>query len=312
MNVDAIVDEARAAFAAVADAAALENAKARFLGKAGALTELLKGLASCRPTRRRRAGAAINAAKQAIEAALDGAPRRRSRDAKLDAQLAAEALDVTLPGPRRGRGGLHPISRDDGAHRGDLRLDRLRRRRRPRDRDRLVQLHRAEQPGEPSGALDAGHVLRRRQGRRRHAAAAAHAHQPDAGALRAACTPPPIKVIAPGRTYRVDSDATHSPMFHQFEGLWIGEDVSFKDLKGVYTDFCAASSRRDDLELRFRPSFFPFTEPWPRSTWRSQRPAERPLARGLGLRPGAPDRRAQHRPGSRALHRLRLRLGSIA
>ena len=83
---------------------------------------------------------------------------------------------------------------------------------------------------------------------------------------------PPIKVIAPGRTYRVDSDATHSPMFHQVEGLWIDEDISFADLKGVYTDFLRRFFERDDLEVRFRPSFFPFTEPRPRSTCSSQGP----------------------------------------
>ena len=111
-------------------------------------------------------------------------------------------------------------------------------------------------------------------------------YEPDAGALRAPA-PPPIKVIAPGRTYRVDSDATHSPMFHQVEGLWIDEDISFADLKGVYTDFLRQFFETDELQVRFRPSFFPFTEP---SAEIDMAFAERAASRGAGWRSPAPAR----------------------
>jgi phenylalanyl-tRNA synthetase alpha chain len=116
-----------------------------------------------------------------------------------------------------------------------------------------------------------------------------------AGAWRAM---PEIRVIAPGRTYRVDSDATHSPMFHQCEGLWIGENVSFKDLKVVFTDFVRQFFETDDFDVRFRPSFFPFTEPSAEIDIAfGERPAGRPLAGSGRLRPGAPERGAQLRPG---------------
>ena len=184
-DLEAIVARASADFAAAADPASLENAKATLLGKAGELTALLKQLGSLAPEEKKSFGQSINAAKQQIEAALDSPQERPGTARNSNARLAEEALDVTLPGRGRGRGGLHPISRTWQRIEEIFALDRLRRRRRPGDRDRLVQLHRAQQPGEPSGALDAGHVLRRHEGREGPAAAAAHAHQPDAGALRA-------------------------------------------------------------------------------------------------------------------------------
>ena len=116
---------------------------------------------------------------------------------------------------------------------------------------------------------------------------------------------PPIKVIAPGRTYRVDSDATHSPMFHQVEGLWIDENISFADLKGVYTEFLRRFFENDALEVRFRPSFFPFTEPSAEIDMKLK-------GRWLEISGSGqvhPERGAQLRPRPRALHRLRLRLG---
>ena len=119
---------------------------------------------------------------------------------------------------------------------------------------------------------------------------------------------PPIKVIAPGRTYRVDSDATHSPMFHQVEGLWIDEDISFADLKGVYTEFLRRFFESDDLEVRFRPSFFPFTEPSAEIDMHSQRPLKGRWLEISGSGQVHPQRGAQLRPRSRAVHRLRLRL----
>ena len=258
-------------FERAATPADLENAKAQFLGKAGRITELMKGLAALAPDEKKARGALINAAKQQIEAALN-ARRQALADAELEEQLKAEALDVSLPGRQRAQGGLHPVSltleRIEAIF-GSMGFDVAEG---PEIETDWLQLHRAQHAGRPSGPLDARHVLCRRRHCSR-AQFAAHPHQPDADPLRGpACEKasrthrcrwpmPEIRVIAPGRTYRVDSDATHSPMFHQCEGLWMGENVSFKDLKVVFTDFCRTFFESDDLVLRFRPSFFPFTEP---------------------------------------------------
>jgi phenylalanyl-tRNA synthetase alpha chain len=248
-----IVDVARAEFAQCDDPAALENAKARFLGKSGALTDLLKGLGKLSATERPAAGAAINAAKQELESAL-GERRAALADAKLVQQLAADALDVSLPGRGVGSGTLHPLSRvlervetlfhslgfavADGPEIED-------------DFHNFTALNTPE--NHPARSMqdtfyvEGGMVLRTHTSPIQVRYMETHA--------------PPIKIIAPGRVYRVDSDATHSPMFHQVEGLWIDRDVSFADLKGVITEFLRCFFERDDLKVRFRPSFFPFTEP---------------------------------------------------
>jgi len=167
---ESIVSRAAADFSAAADPASLENAKARYRAE---LSVFQKSLGSLPAESRKAAGAAYNAAKQQIDASLE-ARRVELAGAKLSARLAEEALDVTLPG--------QPHLAQD---RGDLPLDRLRRRRRSRDRDRLVQLHRAQQPREPSGALDAGHVLRRLEGSAGATASPAHPHERHADPLRA-------------------------------------------------------------------------------------------------------------------------------
>ena len=163
---DPLVQAAEADFARAGAPAELENAKARYLGKAGRVTELLKALAALAPEEKKRA----RRRDQCRQAARSRRPwrraARRSPQAELTRSSQAEALDVTLARPHAAAAAACIRSRaHDGAHRGDLRLDGLRRRRRPRDRDRLVQLHRAQQPREPSGALDAGHLLRRRERR---------------------------------------------------------------------------------------------------------------------------------------------------
>ncbi len=182
------------------------------------------------------------------DARLEPAARRARRStSRCPAAAAARAACIRSCAP--------------GAHRGALPLDRLRSRRRPRDRDRLLQLHRAQQPGEPSGALDAGHVLRRCARRRWPATAAAHAHLPDAGALRAHAQaadqghragPHLPRRLATRRTRRCSTRS---------KACGSTSNISFADLKGVYTDFLRRFFERDDLEVRFRPSFFPFTEP---------------------------------------------------
>ena len=248
-----IIADAMADFAAAADPAALENSKARYLGKAGALTELLKSLGRLPAADRPAAGSAINEAKARLEEALH-ARRAALAEARLADQLAAESLDVSLPGRGLGRGGLHPITRT---------LERM---------EALFRSLGFEVADGPE-IEDDFHNFTALNTPENHPARSMHDtfYVEGGNVLRTHTSPiqvrymethaPPIKIIAPGRVYRVDSDATHSPMFHQVEGLWIAEDVSFADLKGVFTEFLRNFFERDDLEVRFRPSFFPFTEP---------------------------------------------------
>ena len=259
MEPEALITEAEAAFAAAQTPAALENEKARFLGKGGSLTELLKGLGRLEPELKRSLGARINAAKLRIEEALQ---RRREQLAQLEmeARLAAEAIDVTLPGRVAAAGGIHPILQTwirieeifgsigfDVADGPEIETDwyNFSALNNPEDHPaRSMQdtfyVDAADADGKPLLLRTHTSPMQVRYARR---------------------NAPPLRVIAPGRTYRVDSDATHSPMFHQVEGLWIDENVSFADLKGVYTDFLRRFFESDDLQVRFRPSYFPFTEP---------------------------------------------------
>jgi phenylalanyl-tRNA synthetase alpha chain len=271
-DLDQLVLDAQSDFAQAALPADLENAKARYLGKAGRLTEQLKALGALPVEEKKARGALINAAKQQVEAALN-ARRQHLLDAELHAQLQAEALDVTLPGRQRGLGGLHPVSRVmerieaifasmgfDVADGPEIETDWM----------SFTALNNPE--NHPARSMqDTFYVdMKDSDGRwlnlRPHTSpmqvryARAHAKKHES-LLASGQTMPEIRVIAPGRTYRVDSDATHSPMFHQCEGLWVGESVSFKDLKVVFTDFFRNFFETDELELRFRPSFFPFTEP---------------------------------------------------
>ncbi|MEI6734367.1 MAG: phenylalanine--tRNA ligase subunit alpha [Comamonadaceae bacterium] len=269
-ELNVVVEAAKAAFERAGTPADLENAKAMFLGKTGRVTELMKGLAALPVDEKKSRGAAINQAKQAIESALN-ARRQALAEIELQAQLQAEALDVTLPGRQRGAGGLHPVS---------LTLERIEAifgsmgfavAQGPEietDWFNFTALNTPEDHPARSmhdtfyvegGSAAAPNLLRTHTSpmQIRYAVQHVKKHQ----AAIAAGSMPEIRVIAPGRTYRVDSDATHSPMFHQCEGLWVGENVSFKDLKYVFTDFCRTFFESDDLVLRFRPSFFPFTEP---------------------------------------------------
>ena len=267
-NLESLVQAAVSDFDAALSPADLENAKARFLGKAGRVTEMLKSLGTLPVDEKKSRGAEINAGKQRIEAALN-ARRQALADAELDAQLTAEALDVTLPGRYRGVGGLHPVSRTierieaifgsmgfDVADGPEIETDWM----------NFTALNSPE--NHPARSMqDTFYVdMKDSEGRwlnlRTHTSPMQVRYARTHAKKYAGMDPmPEIRVIAPGRVYRVDSDATHSPMFHQVEGLWIGENVSFKDLKVVFTDFCRRFFETDDLTLRFRPSFFPFTEP---------------------------------------------------
>lgn len=255
-----ILQRAEQAFAQAENSAALENIKAKFLGRNGEVTQMLRGMADLSPEEKRTRGAAVNQLKRDIEALLQ-ARRDALTKAQLEQRLAAEAIDVTLPGRGRSHlGGIHPvilawqrieaIFRSMGFDVADG----------PEIEDDWTNFTALNNPEDhPARSMqDTFYVdMNDEQGLplllRTHTSPMqvryARAHQP------------PIKVIAPGKTYRVDSDATHSPMFHQVEGLWIAEDISFADLKGVYTHFLRAFFESDDLVVRFRPSFFPFTEP---------------------------------------------------
>ena len=248
-----ILDQALQQFAAISDEAELEQVKARFLSKEGSLTVLLKGLGKLSADERPAAGARINQVKQDIEAAL-----QRRRDAlqqnKLAKKLVSESLDVTLPGRGLNAGGLHPVTRT---------LERIEQLFHSlgfatasgpeieRDFYNFTALNIPE--NHPARAMhdtfyiDPQHVLR--------------THTSPVQVRYMEANQPPLKVISPGRVYRVDSDATHSPMFHQVEGLWVDENISFANLKGVVQDFLQRFFEQEDLRVRFRPSFFPFTEP---------------------------------------------------
>lgn len=261
-----LVRSAREAFQHSATTADLENAKARFLGKTGRVTDLMKGLATLAVDEKKIRGAAINTAKQSIEAAL-GERRQALADAELQLQLQAEALDVTLPARQRAAGGLHPVSltmeRIEAIF-GSIGFEVADGPEIETDWFNFTALNTpADHPARSmhdTFYVEGGHLLRTHTSpmQIRHAVQHVKRHR---AALDAGQGMPEIRVIAPGRTYRVDSDATHSPMFHQCEGLWIGEDISFKDLKVVFTDFCRTFFENEQLVLRFRPSFFPFTEP---------------------------------------------------
>jgi phenylalanyl-tRNA synthetase alpha chain len=259
MDLDQIVADAHKAFDEAADGVTLENEKARFLGKAGVLTELLKGLGKLDPEVRKTEGARINVAKQRVEAALS-ARRDALAEALLNQRLAAEAVDVTLPGRGMGAGSLHPVMRTwerveqifgsigfDVADGPEIETDWY----------NFTALNSPE--NHPARSMQDTFYVEGADATGRPLLLRTHTSPMQVRYARS--NKPPIKVIAPGRTYRVDSDATHSPMFNQVEGLWIDEHISFADLKGVYTDFLRKFFERDDISVRFRPSYFPFTEP---------------------------------------------------
>ncbi len=252
-KLEEILNQGLSAFEAIDNPADLDQVKSRFIGKNGALTELLKGLGKLSAEERPAAGARINEVKDKLEQAI-AARRDALREQQLQIQLAKESLDVTLPGRGMGRGGMHPVTRTleriealfhsigfEVAQGPEIETDFY----------NFTALNIPE--NHPARAMhdtfyiDAQHVLR--------------THTSPVQVRYMEENQPPLKIIAPGRVFRVDSDATHSPMFHQVEGLWVDEEISFANLKGVVQDFLQRFFERDDLQVRFRPSFFPFTEP---------------------------------------------------
>lgn len=248
-----IVTEAISLLRSTDNAVELENIKARYLGKNGELTELLKKLGNLPVEQRPAMGNQINQAKGQLEEILKS-QRNIIQAKELEAKLTEEALDVTLPGRGLSASGLHPITQTlkrietlfysigfDVASGPEIETEFY----------NFTALNIPE--NHPARAMhdtfyiDTGDLLR--------------THTSPVQIHYMQNNKPPIKVIAPGRVYRCDSDITHTPMFHQVEGLWIDENVNFAALKGTLANFMANFFERNDLAVRFRPSFFPFTEP---------------------------------------------------
>ena len=231
----------------------LDNAKSKYIGKTGPLTEAMRGLSKLPKEEKPKAGAFINEVKQSIESLLNNRKEVIQKEVMLS-QLENEYIDVTLPGLKQSEGSLHPISLT--MHRIEnifhsIGFDLATGPEIEDDYHNFTALNIPE--SHPARAMhdtfyiDKNHVLRT------HTSPVQVRYMKD--------NQPPLKVISPGRVYRVDSDATHSPMFHQVEGLWVDKNVNFANLKGVVQDFLQNFFEDNDLTIRFRPSFFPFTEP---------------------------------------------------
>jgi phenylalanyl-tRNA synthetase alpha chain len=245
--------QARDAVNAAADLKALDDIRVQYLGKKGLLTEQLKQLGKLPAEQRPQAGQAINVAKRQVQEAIEARKTDLQR-AALEAQLASERVDVTLPGRGQRSGGLHPVTRT-------LQL--------------IEQLFAGMGFESASGPEieDDYHNFEALNIPAHHPARAMHDtfYIDEHRVLRTHTSPvqirvmetrkPPFRIIAPGRVYRCDSDLTHTPMFHQVEGLLVDENVSFADLKGMLDEFLKHFFERDELAVRFRPSYFPFTEP---------------------------------------------------
>ncbi|QKK02770.1 MAG: phenylalanine--tRNA ligase subunit alpha [Pseudomonadota bacterium] len=248
----ALLEQALNEVTAASDERTLDQVRVRYLGRKGALTARLKSLGQLPPEQRREAGQAVNRAKQEIEAAIAERSAALARE-QLDVQLAEEAVDITLPGRHHEPGGAHPVSRA---------LDRL------LDIFSRFGFEVATGPE----VEDDYHNFEALNFPAHHPARAMHDtfYLPDGRLLRTHTSPvqirvmaergAPVRIVAPGRVYRADSDQTHTPQFHQVEGLLVDRDVTFADLKGMLSDFVNAFFE-DDLEMRLRPSYFPFTEP---------------------------------------------------
>jgi phenylalanyl-tRNA synthetase alpha chain len=256
-DIEPMSAQALADIASVQTPDALEVLRVALLGKSGSITAQLKSLGALPADRRKAAGEAINRARDAIGAAL-AARKATLDDAVLDARLSSETIDVTLPGRDGGRGGLHPVSRtieriaDIFGRLGYELSDG------PEIED---DWHNFEAlnfpPHHPARAMhDTFYVADESSGDRRllrtHTSGVQIRYMKD--------HKPPLRMIALGKVYRSDSDQTHTPMFHQCEGLLVDENASFADLKGTLSEFVRAFFERD-FEMRFRPSYFPFTEP---------------------------------------------------
>ncbi|MEJ1296608.1 MAG: phenylalanine--tRNA ligase subunit alpha [Candidatus Sedimenticola sp. (ex Thyasira tokunagai)] len=252
LNLSQLVDAATKLIADAQQLPELDEVRVRYLGKSGLITAQLKQLGKLPKEERPQAGQAINRAKQALQVEIE-ARRGELEQQALNQRLASERIDVTLPGRGVGQGGLHPVTRT---------LERI---------ERLFansgfKVEEGPEIEDDYHNFEALNIPAHHPARAMHDTFYFDAHM----LLRTHTSPvqvrtmenagPPLKVIAPGRVYRCDSDLTHTPMFHQVEGLLVDEGVSFADLKGVIYDFLQSFFEKD-LKVRFRPSYFPFTEP---------------------------------------------------
>jgi phenylalanyl-tRNA synthetase alpha chain len=251
-SVSQLLSDARAAVAACDEPRALEELRVRYLGKKGEITALLKSLGGMAPEERKTFGQSVNAAKTEV-ADLISARRGELEAQQLEAKLVAERIDVTLPGRGEERGGLHPVTRA---------------------MQRIIDLfaHLGFEVATGPEVEDDYHNFESLNFPPHHPARAMHDtfYFGDGRLLRTHTSPvqiremqkqgAPIRIIAPGKVFRSDYDQTHSPMFHQVEGLLVGEHVTMADLKGVLHEFVNAFFE-ESLDMRFRPSYFPFTEP---------------------------------------------------
>lgn len=252
-DIEQVVECATKSITAVETLEALDQLRVQYLGKKGELTALLKQLGQLPPEQRREAGQSINMAKQAVSSALEDRKAILEAD-RLNQKLAAEQIDVTLPGRGQKAGGLHPVTKT---------LERI----------KSLLIPAGFEVAEGPEIEDDFHNFGALNIPADHPARAMHDtfYINDHTVLRTHTSPvqiramenqkPPLRIIAPGRVYRCDSDLTHTPMFHQVEGLVVDKNISFADLKGLIQDFLRAFFEKEDLQLRFRPSYFPFTEP---------------------------------------------------
>ncbi len=251
-DIDSLVKEAKSAIESASDLKVLDDLRVAYLGKKGKFTELLKSLGKLPADERPKAGQEINKAKQVLQQGIES--RRSQLDSiELEKKLSSETIDVTLPGRGQQRGGLHPVTRT---------MQRI--------QSLFTQL--GFEIAEGPEIEDDYHNFEALNIPETHPARAMHDtfYINDHMLLRTHTSPvqiramenrePPLRIIAPGRVYRCDSDLTHTPMFHQVEGFMVDENISFADLKGMLDEFLKCFFEQD-LAVRFRPSYFPFTEP---------------------------------------------------
>ena len=252
-DLDDLLTQALQALAAADGLRALDDVRVQFLGKSGLFTERLKQLGKLPADERKAAGALINGAKQTFQSALED--RKAALEAaELTSRLASERVDVTLPGRVVTEGGLHPVSRTMQRIREFFASAGFQVAEGPEIEDDFHNFEALNIPAHhPARAMHDTFYFDEHLLLRTHTSPVQIRHMQQAV--------PPMKVIAPGRVYRCDSDLTHTPMFHQVEGFLVDEHVSFADLKGILNAFLHSFFERDDLEVRFRPSYFPFTEP---------------------------------------------------
>jgi phenylalanyl-tRNA synthetase alpha chain len=248
-----LIKEAELDFSKCKSLSDLDHTKAKYLGKTGPLTEAMRDLSGLSKEEKPKIGAFINEIKKSIEVALLER-KKLIQDEELNFQLKSETIDVTLPGRKQAQGSLHPITISMNHIQNLFHSIGFDIATGPEIEDDYHNFTALNIPKEhPARAMhdtfyiDKNHVLR--------------THTSPVQVRYLKDNTPPLRVISPGRVYRVDSDATHSPMFHQVEGLWVDERVSFANLKGVIQDFLQKFFEDESIAVRFRPSFFPFTEP---------------------------------------------------